>query len=54
MSVEREQAATPTPVSTLEKGLDGLLNDSHLSGYEGDLEDELDSFMEEGQWKIVL
>ena len=47
MSLEREQAATPT-LESMEKSLEALMNESHLSGYEGDLEDELDSFVEEG------
>ena len=48
MSPEREQAATPT----LEKRDINWnqLNESLMSGYEGDKEDEGESFFENGQF----
>ena len=52
MSSEREQAATPT----LEKrDIDwNPLNDSIMSGYEGDKEDGDESFFEQGEFYIFL
>ena len=53
MSVEREQAATPT-FDSMEKSLEALFNESVLSGYDGDLEDELESAVEEGKLNKIL
>ena len=46
MSCEREQAATPT-FERLDVNWDEL-NESAISGYDGDKEDEGESFMEGG------